>query len=578
VLNVTPGTTPSVVYRPHQDLRALSDDRRHHAIERGRRVVAGEHEAYGYHWRRFPDDAQAWHRHPQTAFQFPDVVWWSVPHLPSGSDIKDVWEPARFSWVYDLVRAYALTGDPVYARTFHARLASWVEANPPYRGVHWSCGQETAIRALAVLHAADTLPLPEGESESAATRLWSLLGWSGERIADAIGYALSQRNNHGLSEAAGLIHLGVRLHGSHPDASAWVAKGEACLAQQIRDQFADDGWYAQHSFTYMRVALEQSLWAQRVLQLSGRSLPTDCLDRLGSAVRLLTQIVAADTGFVPNHGANDGGRIAPLSTAEYRDFRPLLTLASVVLPYSLPSDIPLDEDTVRWLGTQPPSAAAARVDGAFSGTSGWAVARVRGLRVFLRAGSYRHRPSHMDLLHVDVWAGGREIVADPGTSTYNGAALWREGLSSAIAHNGPVLDDQEPAVRGPRFLWLTWPDATLVRCDYQSSVATLVAEVHGRVRRTIEVTGQAVSVRDHVIDPEVKVVQVTWLLGVAPRVGTVTVAGGHTLAAHPDAVSAWFYPTYGHQLASDTVQVRRDRRTDSGDIVTLIHSSSTAAA
>src|SRR5690606_17608196 len=93
-----------------------------------------------------------------------------------------------------------------------------------------------------------------------------VLGFSGERINDAIGYALSQRNNHAISEAAGLIALGVRLRDVHPAAGAWLRRGERLLNRLVPEQFARDGWYIQHSFTYMRLAVDQCVIAERVLR------------------------------------------------------------------------------------------------------------------------------------------------------------------------------------------------------------------------------------------------------------------------------------------------------------------------
>jgi len=166
--------------------------------------------------------------------------------------------------------------------------------------------------------------------------------------------------------------------------------------------------------------------------------------------------------------------------------------------------------------------------------------------------------------------GSRELIVDPGTCTYNGDTVWRDGLASAIVHNGPVLDDQEPAVRGPRFLWLTWPRATLVRSEYGGSVVTMVAELDGRVRRTVDVTRAGVTVRDRVLDSAVTVAQVTWLLAVPPRPGEVTVDGGRVLEASPASVTGWFFPTYGQAEASQALQVRLERPTASTDIVTVI--------
>jgi hypothetical protein len=569
-VNADPGV-PVIAYGPaSSDLREVPVAQRERAMQRAQLVVDGYYEAFGHEWRRFPVEERAWRTHAVSGYEFPMVPWWHVALLPPQADVKDVWEPARFAWVYDLLRADALARDPRYARTFDEILAGWIAANPPFVGPHWACGQETGIRALALLHAETRFP---------NERIAAVLGWSAERIADAIGYGLSQRNNHGISESAALVHLGLRLRAVHPDAPRWLARGLQLLEEQICDQFAADGWYAQHSFTYMRVALEQALLARRALQRAGQDLSASCLARLNRSYDLLVLLVDAETGVVPNHGANDGGRVLPYSTAPYRDFRPLLTLAATVLERAVPADIPIDDEVVRWLGLPVPRRDPARADGVHTGSSGWAVARVRDAVVFLRAGTYSHRPSHLDALHVDVRFGAREVVIDPGTFSYNAPPPWRNALASAVVHNGPVLDALEPAQRGPRFLWYSWPSARVVQTLVDADTVRLIAEVPARVRREITVAAGQVRVVDSVLDEQVSSLQVTWLLH--PEVqgeGLVESAGAESIAAQEGDVTGWFSPTYGSRLPSRVLRVRVARGAERLTSTTTIHAPSRSLA
>jgi heparinase II/III-like protein len=531
---------------------------------RGERVVNGWFEAYGHEWRRLPQSTAEWHEHPSTGFKFPLVPWWRVPLMPTGTDIKDVWEPGRFTWVYDLVRAHAASGASIYGRVFHDQLAGWEIANPPFQGPHWACGQEVAIRALAILHAEDGLPLP-GDDQSAGDRMARVLCWSGERIADGIGYALSQRNNHGISEAAALIHLAVRLQGVHPDAAHWLTLGSARLEEQICDQFAVDGWYAQHSFTYLRLALEQALYAQRTLRAAGRTLSNAALSRLDAAVELVSSVIDGITGEAPNHGANDGARALPLSTTAYRDFRPLLTLAAVIRAIPLPADLRPDEQVLCWLGKRAPSPAPARRDGIAAGSSGWAVARVGRCMVFLHAGRYSHRPSHLDSLHLDVRIDGQEVIVDPGTYAYNAAPPWNNGLSSGSVHNGPLVDEREPALRGPGFLWLSWPRARLAAAEFHVGVAYLIAERDDVVRREVFVGPDSVRIIDHALPCHGSSMQVTWLLHPnALKTFTVDSGSVERIEAREGDVVGWFSPTYGLRLPSHAIRVCRRATNDRG--------------
>ena len=67
----------------------------------------------------------------------------------SGEDIKFLWEPARFGWVFTLGRAYLLQHDDKYATAFWQQAETFWAANPPNLGPNWASGQEVALRILA---------------------------------------------------------------------------------------------------------------------------------------------------------------------------------------------------------------------------------------------------------------------------------------------------------------------------------------------------------------------------------------------------------------------------------------------
>jgi hypothetical protein len=553
----------SSIYRIRGSLGQLPPDIKTRIRERGDRVKSGWYEAFGHEWRKFPSTSGGWSAAGAGGFTFPSGPWWTVPHLPPQADIKEVWEPARFGWVYDLVRAQQLANLPLYAATFYQRLREWIAASPPYDGVHWSCGQETAIRAIAILHGEAGLSPDPVNAEGDRLLVTQALAWSGERIESAIGYGLSQRNNHGISESAGLVHIGLRLSNLHPRAAKWVTEGRRLLDEQIQDQFLEDGWYSQHSFYYMRVALEQALLAQRALLATGQSLAAPSIARLAAALDLVATVIDGVTGEVPNFGANDGSRVVSLSSAPYRDFRPLLTLGSLVLRRPTPADTQQDREVIAWIGEEAPTPGPARLDGVYRGeSSGWVLVRHQGVVAFLRAGRLQHRPSHLDLLHLNLSIKGRELIVDPGTYAYNAPPPWKNGLAVARVHNAPVLDDREPVSKGPRFFWKEWPSARLIGVEALSRGVRLVAEVPDRVRREVEIRADEVLITDTVLDPRVRSVQVTWLLNpdvTAPNV--VRATGAREVTPTTEATDAWFSPSYLQRFPARAVRVRAERLT-----------------
>ena len=548
-------------------VRATTDHAR--ARERANRVIAGEHEAYRWTWAPRPAAAEAWSVNPLTGRRYPDVPWFKVPHYQPGvGDIKAVWEASRFAWAYDLMRAWMIDRDERAAEVFWTDLETFLDGTPPFRGVQWACGQETAIRAMAWLWAECAFADAPASTPARLARLRTVLAWAGERILDGHDWAASQRNNHGISEAAGLIALGARFHDADPRARGWLERGQALLERYIDDQLAPDGWFIQHSFTYARLALDQIVLAQRVLHSRGESLGARATERVRATIRLLIEVMDPATGHVPLHGANDGAFVLPLTTAPYRDFRPSLTAAASTFGEPLPRSVSADAEVLAWLGagdvmrTDDPEVPRLR-----TGASGWAHAVTQGARLFARAGAYRSRPGHVDPLHVDIWLDGEPVAVDAGTYRYNDAPPWNNGLADATVHNTLSIEGHPAAVRGPRFLWLQWPAARIREASLAANgtIRIVMENLSWRSRRwrhTREciVGSQDVTVIDELHAPASAPLTATvqWLLDgprEALRVEPVTGADVVESSGDPRSTLGWISEGYGSRRPARSVRV-----------------------
>jgi hypothetical protein len=395
--------------------------------------------------------------------------------------------------------------------------------------------------------------------------LADLFAWSGERVADAIEYAISQRNNHGISEAVGLIALGARLSGAHPDAGDWLRDGARWLDALILDQFAEDGWYVQHSLTYLRMALDQCVVGERVLRHArGRVLSDAAVARLRAAVALLVELHDPETGDVPNHGANDGSLVLPISTAGYRDFRPSITVAAATFGVELPESFHVSCEALAWLGSERvarrPDPPPIRI---VSGSSGWVSARRGRTRVFIRAGEYQSNPSHIDPGHIDVWIEGNPHAVDAGTFRYTAPAPWANGLSAISVHNTLDIPSMPAAQKGARFLWLERPSASVVKTDESADTTTI--EIRNRtweanglmhVRRCV-LSDEAVDVFDE-IDSGLRSVdlRVHWLVPdntPLPVIDSLNAGATSVVRASGTSVEGWRSLHYGERHAATSV-------------------------
>jgi asparagine synthase (glutamine-hydrolysing) len=399
-----------------------------------------------------------WHRNPVTGDDYPPDRHWSEIGDFAAGDIKYVWEPSRFAWVYPLVRAYWRTEDERYPRLFWELVDDWRRMNPPQQGVNWKCGQEIALRVMACCFGlygfADS---PEMTAERVG-RLAQMLAVSGERIAANLSYALSQQNNHGISEATGLWTLGL-LFPEFAAAPLWRRIGREALEAQCRKLIDEDGAFSQHSVNYQRVMLHACLWALRLGDLHGQPLSDELRDRVGRAGTFLWHLQDEATGRLPRHGANDGALVLPLTNCEHQDYRPVVQASGWLRNAKRRfASGPWDEELLWLFG---PDALTGDVDGEQRGDwqaeqGGYCVLRSESGHVFTRAGSYRHRPADADMLHVDVWWRGQNVALDAGTYSYNAPPPWDSPLARTASHNTVTVDRRDQMDRAGRFLWLPW--------------------------------------------------------------------------------------------------------------------------
>ena len=501
-----------------------------------------------------------WHRHPLTGQLFDPAVHWSQlsDASPEAGDIKDLWELARFGWLYPRLREWALTGNERAAEQIWGVLEDWMAHNPPFRGPHWMCGQETSLRAISVMFLADALATSPTTTPERRTLVAELVVLSIGRVEPTLGYALSQRNNHAISEA-GFLWSATLLADDLPNAARLRAKAAKALTEAVTDQFASDGSYAQHSPTYQRVALHVLLWCLLVARTTGTEPPRGVADAVRRSVPFLRSLIASlSEGRVPNLGGNDGALLFDLAPAGITDLRPLIAHAADATGQASGfGPGPWDEEA-SWFGLSP-------VDGiAEAGRAAETThALTRGsTHAVVRAGPLCHRPAHADQLHADIWLAGNPVAVDPGSYRYTAPPPWGNALAGDDVHNVPHRAGAPQAVRAGRFFWRHWAEGRVLLSIDEADLAALAAELDltdgTRLRRLIAVREGLVVVVDQSTEP----MAVRWNLpaGASVEQGTTSTsvagagwtaqlchgAGAEVLVpSDDDPASGWHAPTYG---------------------------------
>ncbi|MBI5951682.1 MAG: alginate lyase family protein [Chloroflexi bacterium] len=453
-----------------------------------------------------------------------------VPH----SDIKFLWEPARFGWAFTLGRAYHLTQDKKYAESFWKYFEAFTQANPANLGPHWMNGQEVAIRLMSLVWCAHVFPNQSPYYQQLITSLHH----HASRIPSTLPYARSQNNNHLVTEAAALYTAGLFL-----DNSNWRALGWKWLNWALQNQIGGYGEYIQHSANYHRLMLQTALWINLIKR---EAFPTKTSQAIGRSAHWLFSLLDNTSGLTPNLGANDGALIFPLSSSTFEDYRPTVQAAArAFLRTSLPSGT--WDELALWFGLK----TAARV----ADSSAYLTDNLRGQNswAYLRASHFKSRLSHMDQLHLDLWWRGLNITQDAGTYLYNAPPPWDNPLVTTRVHNTVTVDGRDQMTRAGRFLVLDWANA------HSKNLIETDENILGRVRAHHRGYGNVKHERSVTVYRDER-----WLVEdklTSPR-------------RHPHAYRLhWLLPDWEYQLEETKSTVRLRLKSPHGWITLSFHSS-----
>ncbi len=439
--------------------------------------------------------------------------------LPGGTDIKFIWEPARFGWAVTLARAEHLAPNPLYAAVFWQQAEAFFAANPPGLGPHWASAQEVALRLICLVFAWQVFEGSPQSTPARAALLAAQIAQHAARIPASLSYARAQNNNHLLSEAAALYTAGLALP-AHPQAGHWRTLGWNWFHAGLSQQIEPDGSYSQHSSNYHRLMLQLALW---VKTLAERPFPAESSRLAGCATRWLANLLDPTSGRLPNLGPNDGAYILPLSSLPFADYRPVLQAAGrAFLHTNLFPPGSWDEMSL-WHGLaapagEPLACTSDRASGVLRSPSG----RSWG---YLRAVQFKSRPGHADQLHVDLWWQGLNVALDPGTYLYNAPPPWDNALVCAQVHNTITLDGQDQMQRAGRFLYLqpaqaeytehlTSPDQSWERLTARHTGYRRLGALHVR---SLARVGETWQIEDQLLpaaqsNPAVRLARLHWLV------------------------------------------------------------------
>lgn len=429
-----------------------------------RAVRGGEYAALGVTWpprdplHLFPPEI--WRLDPVTGQTWPgpEAFCFDIGyrHERRLGDIKYVWELNRLQFLQILAADVALNDDDASLAAIEQAIASWHDANPPYRGVAWNSGIELALRSISLLIVASLCA--ERLERRTALLIRSILRAQGAWMK-RFPSRFSSANNHLVAEAAGEFLIGLafgQCGETVPEAAALESGGRRILEQEALKQILPDGVPAEQSPTYGAFTAEFLLLSARAAQAAGRPFSAQTGERLGRFANFIGMLADA-AGAVPAIGDDDEGKVVAAAGHEEHY---AASIASAILADADASVAGAVDLRGLLLGSAPlPDCREAGL-GIFP-DGGYSVVRER------RAGrdmalTLDHGPlgylaiaahGHADALAVTLALDGTPIFVDPGTYLYHAGGDWRSLFRGTPAHNTLAVAGEDQSIISGPFNW-----------------------------------------------------------------------------------------------------------------------------
>jgi uncharacterized heparinase superfamily protein len=482
-------------------------------------VRAGHFHLLGASWpepARMPPPPDFWHVDPDNGklFEQRNAYCFDVSfrHGVETPEIKRIWEINRLQFMVPLASHARLTGDRQPVDLMVGLLGSWMEGNPPFRGLNWGSGIELALRVISVALSLSIIGverLDDAARNAALQFFFAHVDWI-KRFPSLY----SSANNHRIAELAGLV-IGTTMAPEIPNAAVTGEASWRALLVEIERQLHPDGVGAEQSPGYTAFSVELFLLAAAA-HACERKLPAITVDRLSAWAEHCLWLMDA-RATVPAIGDFDDCRA--IATTQAYEPRYVASLVAAVAGCIGRSDLspPAKDPSIRDVvlgsaGTSPTHREGLRSfpEGGYS--------IIRGIDKTAAILTFDHGPvgylsiaahGHADTLAVWLSVGDQPVFVDAGTYLYHSSRALRDRFRETAVHNTLTLDGTPSSRPSGPFNWATKATARLVALEKTPSITRIVAEHDGYVsrfgvkhRRAIEFNGLSrFTITDELLGP-----------------------------------------------------------------------------
>jgi len=407
---------------------------------------------YGHLGLQPDSDRFSWRTDPLTKYVWPDLLHYNsfANRKPSGTDIKTVWEIARFQFLSSLTYAYILSGEKKYALFALEKVKSWIEENPFLKGPHWLMPMESSIRLInwsVFLPLLDIFKFAElSEKKMIASDMLEHLVY----IRKNLEISFSPEGNHYLSNLVGLL-LGRFLFPSVKWAIECSEFAKNKFRKEIEKQFDPSGFYFEGSLPYHRLSSEMALIGLALLKKEDKGITANVLERMEKAAdftRYYTDICAES----PLIGDNDSGVFVKFFRGQEKNNHEYLNCLFDTILADKPNPNRFDEFACSIHFSDNDFPEIFKNDTAFTDSipklqvrkfNGLIIARFKTEALIFNTIPTSQRHSHNDKLSIYPIIGKKLLFIDQGSFSYTGFSDKRFKDRQTASHNCPTINNWE---------------------------------------------------------------------------------------------------------------------------------------
>lgn len=375
-----------------------------------------------------------------------------IVDLNNSADVKIPWELSRFQHIFTLGKAYWITSDKKYYIEFKSQISDWIEKNPIYMTVNWSCTMDVAIRVVNWIFGYFLFEGLIKEDKKFLKLLNNSLYNHGKYIIKNLEKGLDYSNNHYLSNLSGLVFLGLYFKKlNNNEVKHWLQFGIKNLEKEMFIENNPDGTNYETSTSYHRLVAELMFYPMYLCELNSINFSEDYKKRLEKMFEFMGKITKSN-GHYPLIGDVDNGRLVILSNYynwKINDCRPIVSIGGEYFENQFLKDIAAKElEDKLWVNNSNNiyEEKFYKNSSKFS-DGGYYLLQNENIYCLVRCGELSLKGqgghSHNDQFSFELNILGEDFIVDTGTGVYTADKNIRNLFRSTIMHNTVAINNIE---------------------------------------------------------------------------------------------------------------------------------------